>query len=103
MEVDVEIESATEALNDHHGAAPAVDDAITSCATPQEPEYCAHCDAGHGPTQLVIPRQQVPQPMRQTEDPLPDRHVGEDLIDEMRGPLGHPATAAPRTNPTALA
>lgn len=55
MEVDVEIEGAAEALNDHHGAAPAVDDAVASRATPQEPEYCTQYDAGHGPAQLVIP------------------------------------------------
>jgi hypothetical protein len=47
MEVDVEIEGAAEALNDHDGAAPAVDDALTPSATPQEPEHCTQCDAGH--------------------------------------------------------
>ena len=101
--MDIEIEGPTETLHDRHGAAPAVDDAITSGATPQESEYCTQCDAGHGPTQLVIPRKQVPQPMRQAEDPLSNRHVGEDMIDEMRRPLGHTPAATPRAEPTALA
>ena len=65
VEVDVEIECAAEALHDRHGATPAVGDALTSGAMPQEPEHCTQCDAGHGPTQLVIPREQVPRPMRQ--------------------------------------
>ena len=59
VEVDVEIEGAAEALNDRHGAALAVGDAVTSCATPQEPEHCAQRNPGHGPTQLVIPGEQV--------------------------------------------
>ena len=33
--------------------------------------------------------------MRQAEGPLSNRHVGEDMIDEMRRPLGHPPSAAP--------
>jgi hypothetical protein len=36
VEVDVEVEAAPEALHDRHGAAPAVGDALTSGATPQE-------------------------------------------------------------------
>lgn len=92
-----------EALDDHHSAAPAVGDAVTPGATPEEPEHRPQGHAGHSPTQLVIPRQQVPQPMRQAEHPLSDRHVGQDLIDEMRRPLGHPATTAPRAESAALA
>jgi hypothetical protein len=41
--------------------------------------------------------------MRQAEDPLSNRHIGEDTIDEMRRPLGHPPAATPRAEPTALA
>ena len=103
VEVDIQIEGAAEALHDRHGAAPAVGDAVTSGATPQEPEHRTQCDAGHGPTQLVIPRQQVPQPMRQAEDPLSNRHVREDMIDEMRRPLSHAPVATPRAEPAAVA
>ena len=42
-------------------------------ATPQEPEHGTQGHAGHRPTQLVIPRQQVPQPMRQAQDPRSNR------------------------------
>ena len=66
MEVDVEIEGAAEALHDGDGAAPPIRDAITPGPTPQEPEHRPQSHAGHDPTQLVIPREQVPQPMRQT-------------------------------------
>jgi len=41
--------------------------------------------------------------MRQAEDPLSNRHVGEDMIDEMRRPLGHAPAATPLAEPTALA
>ena len=41
--------------------------------------------------------------MRQAEHPLPDRHVGEHVIDEMRRPLGHPSTTTPRAEAAALA
>jgi site-specific recombinase XerC len=103
VEVDVEIERATEPLDDDHGAAPPVDDALAAGALAQEPEDRPHGDAGHGPTQCVVPGQQVPQPMRQTEDPLPDGHVGEDPIDEMRRPLRHPAASTTRAEPPPLA
>ena len=45
----------------------------------------------------------VPQAVRQTQDPLPDGHVGEHAIDEVGGALGHPATAAAGTQRPALA
>src|SRR2546428_503371 len=103
MEMDVEIESPAEALHDRDGAAPAVGHAVTASAAPQEPEHRAQGYAGHGPTQLMIPRQQVPQPRRQAEAPLSNGHVGEDMIDEMRRPLAHAPAATPRAEPTALA
>jgi len=101
VQVDVEIQRAAEALHDRDGAAPTIGDPVAPSATAQEPEHRTQGHAGYRPTQLVIPREQVPQPMRQ--DPLSDRHVGEDMIDEMRRPLGHPPTTAPRTESPSLA
>jgi hypothetical protein len=48
----------------------------------------------------VVPRELVANAGRQAQDPLPHGHVGEDGIDEVRGPLGHAAAAAPRTDPS---
>ena len=103
VEVDVEIEGAAEALNDRHGAAAAIGDAVSPSAMPEEPEHHSQRDADDGATQLVIPSDQVPQPMRQTQDPLSNRHIRKHMIDQMRRPLGHPATAAPRAEAAALA
>jgi hypothetical protein len=41
--------------------------------------------------------------MRQAEDPLSNRNVGEDLINQMRRPLGHTPPATPRAETPALA
>lgn len=44
--------------------------------------------------QVVAPGQQVAQPMRQREYPLPDGDIWEDVVDEVRRPFGHaPATS----------
>lgn len=76
VQVDVEIERAAEALQDRHGAAAAVGDAVTACTAPEQSEHRPHGHAAHGPTQVVIPREQVPQPMWQAQHPLPNRPGG---------------------------
>jgi hypothetical protein len=103
MEVDVEIEVPAEPLHDRDGAAPAVGHAVTASAVSQQPEHLTQDYAGHGPTQFVIPREQIPQPVRQAQGPLLDRHVGEDIIDEMRRPFGHLASTAPGEEAATLA
>lgn len=51
----------------------------------------------------MVPREQVPPPMRQAEHPLTDWHIGQHVIGQMRGPLRHaPATTA-RAEPATLA
>jgi hypothetical protein len=48
----------------------------------------------HSAAQVVIPRQLIPQAIRQAEHPFPHGHVGEHMIEEVGGALGHPAAAA---------
>jgi hypothetical protein len=50
VEVDVEIEGAAEALNDRHGAAAAIGDAVSPSAMPEEPEHHSQRDAADGAT-----------------------------------------------------
>lgn len=102
VQMDVEIQRPTEALDDPRGAAAPIGDAGTVRAAPEEPEYGSDSHPADRATQVVIPGQQVPQPVRQTHDPLADRHVGKDVIDEMRGPLRHPSAPAARAEPAAL-
>jgi hypothetical protein len=101
--MDVEIQRPTEALDDHHGAAAPIGDAVTARAAPEEPEDRADGHAADRAAQVMIPRQQVPQSMRQAEHPLTDWHIGPDVIDQMRRPLRHAAAATARAEPAALA
>ena len=41
--------------------------------------------------------------MRHTQDPLADRHVGEHVVDQVRGACGHAPTAAARTETSTFA
>jgi hypothetical protein len=103
VQVDVEIERAAEALHDRNCAAAGVGDVVTACPPPEESEHLPHGHAANGPTQVVIPREDVPQPIRQTGDPLADRHVGKNMIDEMCGALRHAGAAAAWTESAPLA
>jgi hypothetical protein len=60
-------------------------------------------DACDPPAQVVAPGQHVPDPARHTQDPLPDRHVGEHAVNEVRGPFGHAPTAATRAEASPFA
>jgi len=103
VQMDVQIQRATEALDDHHGAAAPVADAVAACAAPEEPDHRADGHAADRAAQVMIPRQQVPQPMRQAEHPLTDWHIGPDVIDQMRRPLRHAPAATAGAEPAALA
>jgi hypothetical protein len=63
----------------------------------------ANGHAAEGAAQVMIPRQQVPQPMRQAQHPLTDWHIGQDVIDQMRSPLRHAPPTTARAEPAALA
>ena len=56
MQVDVEIECATETLHDDDGAAATIGNAVVLGATPEEPQHRPHEDAADRPAQVVIPR-----------------------------------------------
>jgi hypothetical protein len=57
----------------------------------------------HRRDQLGLPGQQHAQRDRQRQHPLPYRHVGDDVIDQVRRGLRHAPRAARRTEPAALA
>jgi hypothetical protein len=103
VQMNVQVQRPTEALDNHHGAAATIVDAVTTRAAPEEPEHRTDGRAADRAAQVVIPRQQVPQPMRQAQDPLPHGHIGKDVIDQMRRSLRHASAATPRTEPAAFA
>ena len=60
-------------------------------------------DARHRPTQVVAPGQQVPQPVRERQHPLPHGDIRQHVVHQVRGAFGHPAAAATRTEAAPLA
>jgi hypothetical protein len=103
VDVHVQVQGAPEALNDHDGPAPAIGDAVVPRACPQETEYGSHVHPHNRATQVVIPREQVPQTIREAQHPLPDGNVGQHMINEVRRAFGHAATAATGTEAAPLA
>jgi len=81
---------------------PTVRHAVPARAGAQPAQHGAHVDGDDRTAQVVVPRQLVTNAVRQAQDPLPHGYVGEDAIDQMGGPLGHPATAAARTEAAPL-
>jgi hypothetical protein len=75
MDMDIQIQGAAEPLNDGDGPAPAIRHAIAPRPRTQKPEDGTHEHANHRATPIVVPREQVPQPVRETQDPLSHRHV----------------------------
>jgi len=69
----------------------------------QQAEHGAKEHGAHPPAQVMVPRQAVPQGVRQTQHPLSNRYVRDDVFDQMRGTFGHAATTAARTERAPLA
>ena len=103
VEVHVQVQRAPEPLNHHHRSAAPVGHAGAPGTGPQEAKDRPDIHPRHRPAQLVVPRQQVPQPMREAQDPLTHGDIGQYVIDQVRRALRHPSTAATGTEAAALA
>jgi hypothetical protein len=103
VEVDVRVEGPAEALNNRQAAAPAVAEAEPARPPALEAEERADVDGEDGATEAVVPGQQVAQPVREAEHPLPDGHTWEDRVHGVGGALGHPAAPATGAEAAALA
>ena len=103
VEVDVQIQRPAEALDDDHRAPARVTDASLTRPVTQEPQDRAHGHGHHFPTRVMVPGQHVSHSVWEREHPLAHGDVGEHMIDEVLGALGHPATAAARTDRSGLA
>jgi len=90
MEVDVQLETAAEALDHRDGAGLAVRDAESSRRARVEGEQCPGIHAQHRATQGVIPGQAVAQAIGQREHPLAHRHPRQQVVDEGGRVLRHP-------------
>jgi hypothetical protein len=93
MDMDVQIQRPAEPLNDGDGTTAPVRDSVALCAPANKPEDGARTqrlprdtDRDPSPTRSAA--------IRQAQHPLADRHVGEHVIDQVRGTLGHPTAPA---------
>ncbi len=100
---EVQIEGAPEPLDHGHRAPTTIRDAAVARARAQEPEHGANEHRDDAAARVVIPRQLVPQAVRQTEDPLSHRHVGQHVINQVRRAFRHAAPPATGTQRAAFA
>jgi hypothetical protein len=101
--MDVEIQAAPEALDDRHRTRSPGADAIAAGAVPLEAQQHAHGHGEHRPRQPVIPREQVPQPVRQAQHPLAHGHPRQHPVHQPSRALGHAPAAAARAEAPPLA
>jgi hypothetical protein len=101
--MDIQIHGAAEALDDRDGPAPAVCDAAAARACTQKAEDGTRVHTHDRATQIVIPREQVPQTVRQAQHPLANRDVGEYVVNQVSRAFGHASAAAAGTESAALA
>ena len=113
----VQIQRPAKPLNNRHGATVYIGKAALAGAGAQMPMHLPQQHAHHGLAQVVAPGQQIPEAVRQRQDPLhPNAHsprvggpglsnrdIRDDVVHQVRGALGHAPAAAPRTEPSALA
>jgi len=100
----VHVHGPAEALHARHHAGLSARQPLTPRLAAIGAAQRAHGDVQHGATQAVIVGEPVAQPVRDREDPLADRHVGrQHAIHEVCRALGHPPSAAARTDRAALA
>jgi hypothetical protein len=107
--MDVEIAGPPEPLHHGHRAPTTVCHADVTGASAQEAEHRAEEPGDDRAAQIVVPRQLVAQAEWETQDPLhpsaaaalgtpalPHGYIGEYVVNQVGGSLGHPAPAATR-------
>ncbi len=103
VEMDVQIQSAAEALDDGHASRPPVTDPGSARAVALEAQQPTHEHAEHRARQRVIPREEIAKTVRQTQHPLAHGHARQHLVDKTGGALRHAPPAATRAETPALA
>jgi hypothetical protein len=97
MDVDTQIESPAKPLDHGHRAPTTIRDAVVVRVSAQETRYGANERRDDAAAQVVIHASLVAQAVRQTQHPLPHRHVGEHVIAQVGGALSHPGVPDART------
>src|SRR6185436_2095316 len=81
VEVHVQLEPATETLNDGDGTAPSIAYATTAGAAAIETQHRPGMDGEHRAAELVVVREEVAQAMREREHPLAHGDVRQHAVD----------------------
>ena len=103
MDVDIQIQRTAETLHDGHDPAASVRLPGRAGRVPEEAEDRPDADPDDRAAQVVVPREPVPQPMRQRQHPLPHRHPREDVVHHVRSAFRHAPPPAARTARSGLA
>jgi hypothetical protein len=91
--MDVQVQRPAKPLDHHDPTRAAALDALVARTVAEHPEHGVEQHARDLAAEIVIPRQEIPQPVRQAQDLLPDGHVGKHSVDEVGGAFRHPAPA----------
>lgn len=94
VEMDVEIESTAEPLDDGEGTALAVGDTLLAAAGALEGKHGPQEAAQHLAAKLVVPGQSVAKLVRQCQHPLPYGDGGKYMVGGVSGYLGHASAEA---------
>ena len=103
MEMNIQLKTTSEALDDRHGPAAPVAHAVVARPATAEPEHRANVNGEHRAADLVIPGEKVAQAIRERRDPLPDRDVRQHGVHEVGCPLCHAPSPTARTEAPSLA
>lgn len=105
MQVDVQVGGGAAALDQRHGAAVAfvlIEPGVVQQVLRDHTLHHLH-HLQHRRYQLGLRGQPYAQRYRQRQHPLPHRHVGDDVVDQVGGGLRHPPSTASRAESAPLA
>lgn len=71
--MNVQVERRAEALDRGHGSAAGISDPVPLGSATLEGQQSPDEDGEHGAAEPVVPGECVAEPVRESEDPLPDR------------------------------
>jgi hypothetical protein len=103
MKVHVQVERTAKALDDGHTPRAAVEVTRYLGSLSVEADQSTRVDRKHGAAEGVIPGESIAKLEGKAQHPLTNRRSRENVVDEMRRTLGHPAAAAARAEASTLA
>jgi hypothetical protein len=103
VEMDIEVECTAKALDDRYRPGASLGVTPTLGPLSVETEQGPRVDPKDCAAELVVPSEAIAELEREAQHPLTDWHLREDMVDEVRGALGHAAAATARAEAPAFA